>query len=127
MSQKSKPYNHISNLNSTPTRWREKKKIDCLGIVVCLGFGLRLGFGHENEFLCSGRSINEWKKRSRCKWIGRTKMGINLCMYKNGGVGLKKKERKKEKERRRRTKKKKKRWSGSEEERKKKEKMTLVM
>ena len=49
-------------------------------------------------------------------------LGINLCMYENGGVGLKKKERKKKKEEG-----KKKRWSGSEEERKKKEKMSLVM
>ena len=38
-------------------------------------------------------------------------LGINVCVYENGRVGLKK-ERKKEKERRR--KKKKKRWSGSE-------------
>ena len=35
-------------------------------------------------------------------------LGINLCMYENGGVGLKKKERKKEKERRTRRRKKKK-------------------
>ena len=40
-------------------------------------------------------------------------LSINLCMYENGGVGLKKKERKKEKERR--------------EGERKKEKMPLVM
>ena len=45
-------------------------------------------------------------------------LGINLCMYENGGVGLKKKERKKKKE----EEKKKKHWSGFEEERKIKKK-----
>lgn len=34
--------------------------------------GLNSPHEHENEFLRSGSSINEWKKRSRCKWIGRT-------------------------------------------------------
>ena len=59
----------------------EKKKIfDCLGIVVRLGFGLRREFDQQMEI------------------YGFLFLGINLCMYENGGVGLKKKERKKKKE-----------------------------
>ena len=48
-------------------------------------------------------------------------LGINLCMYENGGVDLKNKERKKKKEEEEPQKKK--HWSGSEEERKIKKKM----
>ncbi|KAL0008377.1 hypothetical protein SO802_009879 [Lithocarpus litseifolius] len=49
-------------------------------------------------------------------------LGINLCVYENGGMDLKKKERKKKKEEEEEEEQKKKHWSGSEEERKIKKK-----
>ena len=104
---KSEPHTHphpcLKNQNPITTSQirtlhpqdREKKKnFDRLGIVVCLGFGLRWEFDQQMEI------------------YGFLFLGINLCMYENGGVGLKKKER------RRRTKKKK-HWISSEEEGKK--------
>ena len=68
-----------------------------------------------NEYKHKLIGTHKCSNQMRCGFLF---LGINLCMYENGGVGLKKKERKKKKEEG-----KKKRWSGSEEERKTKKKM----
>ena len=76
-------YTHINKNNPIPnlqpnhhkhTNTNEYKH-KLIGTHRCSNQNPQMSFGHENEFLHSESSINEWKKRSRCKWIGCTLIG----------------------------------------------------